>query len=312
MRRRRPPRRTSRSRPPAATPDAPSLRVLEEFDAASLSRWLQSANLLLHLHSALHFDLEPLRSQASAELVDALRQGATTPFEFQGWCRIVDWRYSLTPLSTVGSLQDVGGRFNVGNDLNAAIFTPFPALYIAEDYETALQEKFGRPLPKTTPELSPADLALRKPTSFTQCRLEGRLDSVIDVGDAAALKPFIDVIKSFAMPKSVPRISRALGFKAPPGLIRSVGKLQQELLKPTWRTQPMQFDLPANSQVFARIAVAAGLHGILYPSSRQSGRRCLALFPQNWGGSRSFVATMDPGPAGEISRLDAESEQPKR
>lgn len=304
MRRRRPPRRTSRPRTPQGSSDAPSLRVLEEFDAASLSRWLQSADRLLHLHSALHFDLEPLRNQASADLVDALRQGATAPFEFQDWCRIVDWQYSLSPLSTVGSLQDIGGRFNVGNELNAATFTPFPALYIAEDYETALHEKFGRPLPGTRSDLSAAELALRKPASFTQCRLEGRLDSVIDVGDPAALKPFVDVIKSFAMPRTVPRLSRALGFKAPPGLIRSVGKLQQELLKPSWRTQPMQFDLPANSQVFARIAVAAGLHGILYPSSRQSSRRCLALFPQNWGGSRSYVETMDVGPAANRLRLD--------
>lgn len=304
MRRRRPQRRTNRPRPPPGGSDAPSLRVLEEFDTASLSRWLESAERLLHIHSALHFDLEPLRNQASADLVDALRQGASSGFEYREWCRIVDWRYSLAPLSTMGSLQEIGGRFNVGNDLNPATFTPFPSLYVAEDFDTALHEKFGRPLPEGPAALSAPELALRKLSSFTQCRLEGRLDNLIDVGDPAALKPFVDVIKSFSMPKSVPRLSRALGFKAPPGLIRSVGKLQQELLKPTWRTQPMQFDLPANSQVFARIAVAAGMHGILYPSARNSGKRCLALFPQNWRGGRSFVETMDPGPDGHQLRLD--------
>ena len=35
--------------------------------------------------------------------------------------------------------------------------------------------------------------------------------------------------------------------------------------------------------------VAAGLHGIVYPSSKQGGKRRMALFIQNWSNSGSFL-----------------------
>jgi hypothetical protein len=69
---------------------------------------------------------------------------------------------------------------------------------------------------------------------------------------------------------------------------------------------PMQYDLPANCQVFGRLALAAGLHAIRYPSARQAGRRCLALFPQNWNGSACFVEVSDEAPPeARLVRLDA-------
>ena len=71
---------------------------------------------------------------------------------------------------------------------------------------------------------------------------------------------------------------------------------------------PMQYDLPSNSQVFGRIAAAAGVHGILYPSVRVEGRQCLALFPQNWRSSGSYIEVMDPSPAeARLVRIDATS-----
>lgn len=71
---------------------------------------------------------------------------------------------------------------------------------------------------------------------------------------------------------------------------------------------PQQFDLPSNSQVFGRIAVAAGLHGIQYPSARQQGKRCLALFPQNWTDSGSVVEVADEAPSGaRLTRVDGKT-----
>ena len=71
---------------------------------------------------------------------------------------------------------------------------------------------------------------------------------------------------------------------------------------------PQQFDLPSNSQVFGRIAVAAGLHGILYPSARQQGKQCLALFPQNWADSGSVVEVADtPPPGAGLCRIDGKT-----
>ena len=69
---------------------------------------------------------------------------------------------------------------------------------------------------------------------------------------------------------------------------------------------PMQYDLPANCQVFGRLASAAGLHAIRYPSARQEGRQCLAMFPQNWGVSACCVEVADAvPPEARLVRLDA-------
>jgi hypothetical protein len=73
---------------------------------------------------------------------------------------------------------------------------------------------------------------------------------------------------------------------------------------------PQQFDLPSNSQIFGRIAAAAGLHGILYPSARQVAKRCLALFPQNWADSGSFVEVGDEAPQdARLTRIDATTKE---
>jgi hypothetical protein len=73
---------------------------------------------------------------------------------------------------------------------------------------------------------------------------------------------------------------------------------------------PQQFDLPSNSQIFGRIAAAAGLHGILYRSARQVAKRFLALFPQNWADSGSFVEVGDEAPQdARLTRIDATTKE---
>jgi hypothetical protein len=84
--------------------------------------------------------------------------------------------------------------------------------------------------------------------------------------------------------------------------------LQRQLLDPNWRLQPTQHDLPSNSQIFGRIAAAAGVHALLFPSSKNSPKRCLALFPQNWARSESFVKVVGALPAGaSVVRVDKRS-----
>jgi hypothetical protein len=263
------------------------------------------ADDLGRLQAALYFGLESARQAHGPALLDALRAGAGGPFNFDGWSRIVDYRYSLAPLSTTGSVKSEGGRFNIGRRLSPGAFTPFPALYLAEDYATAHRERFGQAPDVTTHGLTGAELALRTPGSFTQVRVRGRIDLVLDVGDPAALKPFVDVIRSFQLPATVPSLTRRLALRRAPWLVRSAVALQRQLLHRHWRMLPMQYDLPANCQVFGRLASAAGLHAIRYPSARQEGRQCLALFPQNWGGSACFVEVADAVPReARLVRLD--------
>jgi hypothetical protein len=135
---RRRPRPPTRIAPPVSGDvSGPALIELERFSSASLKRWLEAADRLSRLQASLYFDLEPARRTQSARLLAALRFAARRRYEFTDWCRIVDYRYSLAPLSVAGSLK-VGGRFNIGEDLEPATFTPFPALYVAENFETAL------------------------------------------------------------------------------------------------------------------------------------------------------------------------------
>jgi RES domain len=278
----------------------PSLLELERFGQTSLHQWLGAKRKLDLLQRALYFELEPLRQAQETKLLDALRSRTRSTYEFNGWSRIVDYRYSLEPLSNVGSLKGDGGRFNIGAELSPGTFTPFPALYVAEDYDTAFNERFGRSEKLKARALSSDDLALRSPDSFTQVRLNGSVEQLIDIGDFDALTPFTEVLKDFQVPKVVLRIARQLGLRQTSWLIRSPSLLQRRLLDRNWRMVPVQFDLPSNSQIFGRLALAAGLHGIVYPSTKQAGKHCMALFTQNWRNSTSFVEVSDPIPEGAV------------
>jgi RES domain-containing protein len=282
--------------PPADESGLPSLLELDRFSQASLHRWLSAKKKLDVLHRALYFELEPLRQAQEARLLDALRLHTVPTRPFDNWSRIVDYRYSLYPLSNEGSLKGDGGRFNIGAELSPGTFTPFPALYIAEDYETAFNERFGRIEKRKVRTLSAEELALRAPGSFTQVRLNGDIEQVIDIGDLDALRPFTEILRDFQLPKVVMQTARQLGLRQASWLIRSPSLLQRKLLDTNWRMEPAQFDLPSNSQIFGRLALAAGLHGILYPSSKQSGKRCMALFIQNWSNTGSFIEISDPVP----------------
>jgi hypothetical protein len=73
---------------------------------------------------------------------------------------------------------------------------------------------------------------------------------------------------------------------------------------------PTQFGLPSNSQIFGRMISGAGIHGILYPSLRNSPQKCLALFPQNWASSSSVVEVMDGSPGtARLTRIDGETRE---
>jgi len=303
--RRPPPFCNSSSAEGVIDPDLPSLLELERFTTASLHQWVTAATRMEALHRALYFGLETLRQKDGPRLIDAVRSCTHNDYPIDHWSRIVDYRFSLEPLSVAGSLRGDGGRFNIGSALGPSAFTAFPALYCAEDYPTAFLERFGVPPGPGSSGLTGEELALRKPTSFTHISVRGQLENVLDVSDPATLRPIVDIIKEFQIPKSVVQTARKLGLRQSPWLIRSVVTLQRQLLHSNWRMLPAQFDLPSNSQIFGRLVSAAGVHGIVYPSTRDSSHRCVALFPQNWLGSTSFIEVTDALPAGaKAIRID--------
>ena len=156
-RKRAPPDRRSQQ---ASESGLPPLGVLEEFSRASLAQWRNAGRNLHQYSQSLFFDLEKHRAAHSDELVAAIRTSLTGSATFKSWARVVDWRYSTQPLSTEGSVNADGGRFNIGRQLNAAIYTAFPALYLAEDFPTAYRERYGIDRETKTNGLTADELAL--------------------------------------------------------------------------------------------------------------------------------------------------------
>lgn len=241
---------------------------------------------------------------ARPELLASLRSKPTSALDLSGWVRIVEYRYCLEPLSPAGSLRGIGARFNVGSDLAVSGFKAWPALYLAEDFETAYREKYQCPRGTAVGGLTPEELSLQVPDSYLVAVIDGRVSSLLDVSDTEALRPFCTAIAQFKMPGRVTDLARKLGIR-PPQLIRNPQLLQRAVLSPAWRAPPAQFDLPSPSQIFGGLVRDAGYEAVLYQSSK-SNKRCLSMFPDNLSGSDTQLCVRGDYPASvKIARLDA-------
>ena len=275
---------------------------LEKFSTADLRVWQLQAENLERYHVQLYYHLESLRTLSQGRLCTALCSSKPAVLTLRNWVRIIDYKYSLQPLSAAGSLAR-GGRFNIGNDLDPVKFPTFAALYLAESYETAYEERFGS-RPSRDAILQGHELALRQPSSFTAIRTTGHAVNLFDLRSAGNLRNFVSVISKFDMPKELKDLADSLGIQGPL-LVTSSASLKANLLGHNWRLYPSQYGIPSNPQVFGRLLLDAGFDGVVYPSTK--GRRdCVALFPVNFAESESCVEVADEGPpyAGKL-RLDS-------
>jgi hypothetical protein len=268
----------------------------------SASRHLGKAKNTLEL-LRYHWDYYAALAQQRFEFRDAIKESLLTaaegPFDFTGWQRVVDYRYSLQPLSAIGSVvTDPGGRFNIG-DIDKTRFTPFAGLYIASQEATAIIEKFG-PNDENV-GLSNLDFALRSGRSYTCVSVSGRLETILDLRNPTRLEPFVEIITKFRLPGDLAARARELEI-APPSVVGNLDQLIRLLMAAEWRDQPMQVDIPAGSQIFGQLVWDAGIEAIVYPSV-QTGAACLVVFPENLASS-SFVRLDHEAPVGVACRLD--------
>ncbi|HEU4604510.1 MAG TPA: RES family NAD+ phosphorylase [Steroidobacteraceae bacterium] len=214
------------------------------------------------------------------------------------WARVTDYRWSLEPLSSSGSLKGIGGRFNIGQDLDRARTQFFPALYLAENLDTAFCEFFGGPPHTDRGRLSLQEFALRRATSFTTFALRGRVENVFDLTSSACLRQFVGIVAGFQLSADTRRLARKMNLRQRT-LIRTPKDLWAKLLVPPkqWRTEPQLFGIPAASQIFGRFLRDAGFDAVLYPS-QQGGTRCLAVFPENFSNSSSRIEVSGGAPEG--------------
>jgi hypothetical protein len=215
----------------------------------------------------------------------------------------VKYRYALEPLSARGSLGDPGGRFNMGA-IDPSRYSVFPALYLAADKDTTLDEMFGRA--KQQPLLSYEELALTRSGSVAVVSVSGVLESVLDLRNPENLSGFVALTKEFPISDELQQEARRLN-QGSSHVVKTLSELLATILDPRWRIFPMQWDIPANSQILGQIAADAGIEGIVYPSSL-TGQPCIAVYPQNFVNSSSFLQIGDPLPSpGVKNRIDKDT-----
>ncbi|HTZ74026.1 MAG TPA: RES family NAD+ phosphorylase [Candidatus Aquilonibacter sp.] len=274
--------------------------VLESGRLADIPKTKAAYEQLLKFHWDYYSELEYQRKKVYDSLKASLRDRAK-PFEFALWQRAVKYKYALRPLSTTGSVADPGGRFNIGA-IDPTRYPVFPALYVASEKGAALAEILGRTTESTS--LTAEQIALTRPDSITIVSLSGKLEAVLDVRDENNLAQFVSKIKGFRLSPSLVAKGKKLGFNM--SLVKTAQELADKHLRnPAWRQSPMIFDVPANCQIFGRIACDAQIDGILYDSVL-TGKTALCIYHQNFRNSTSYVELDDPTPAGVIPRrLDA-------
>jgi len=252
------------------------LFLLDAFSAEDIERREKEKDRILRYHWDLHCAFAYERNKIKDQIRTALLEATVRPYVFRGWQRQVRYKYSLTPLSPKGSLYEPGGRFNIP-DINPEQIQPFPALYIAEDKETTMQE--AGQLKSASKSLSGLELALIKKDSISIVEVHGKLESVIDLHHPNKLKPFLQLIKKFSLPENIIEEAKKLNVNTWP--IQNMKLLIESLLEPDWRAWCMQFDVPANCQIFGQLVSNAGITGIVYPS-KYTKKKCLAIYPQNF------------------------------
>lgn len=297
------------SHPPKSAELPLTVHVLDRFSAADLETWKRVSADLDELHATLYFQVQPQRIRRKQELIDALSVLDPKPYEFDEWFRIVDYCYTNTPLSVVGSLRGIGGRFNIGPDTDQSITPPFPALYVGDTLQTAYRERYqvGADPIGASGGLTPEDLALSR--SSSNVRVRGRVERCIDVSDSRNLVAVSKVLAKIHMPENARRLIRRL--KLSPQhvyMITSPAQLSAALQEHNWRARPTQFGIPSVSQQFAELAIHAGYEGIVYKSTKNPGGKCLAFFSDNLGSDRTYVELVDASPTSVVHRrLDLDS-----
>jgi len=296
-------RRPKRRRRPTRRDDG---YLLDRFSEKDLRQWKRQAELLREYRVKEYYYLEGLRAVHKAEIASALTSAQAPPFRVKGWTRIVDYKYSLEPLSAVGSLQ-VSGRFNVGRDVDPDIFPVFPTLYVAENYDTAYAEKFSAGRQASGKEsLAGHELALRTAGSFSAVRVKGVLHNAFDLRNARTLRAFANVVGKFDLSGELKEMAKVVGNQGP-YVARTPADFKKSFLAENWRFGPMQYDFPANAQIFGRLLLDAGFDAVVYPSTKGAGD-CVGVFIDNLVASDSFLELADDAPPGvKMNRLDRDT-----
>lgn len=277
------------------------LYVLDAFSHRDVKRWNQQYQAI----SAYCWDHYSYFAHQRSLISDALKTsliGNCIPYKLFNWRRAIDFKFSHEPLSARGSvLNETGGRFNIG-DTDQIKFPRFAGLYLAEDTETSLREKYGLNPEENVSGLTAKELNMAGNVSIPNIR--GELTNVLDLYNPDSLNEFFTHIRTIHLPSSFIRRAKRLGISSMLP-VRNAKELLSTLLREDWRVMPMQFDIPANPQILGQLVHAAGIEAILYPSVKTQ-KKCLAIYPENFHQSNAYIEIESDVPVGVIhNRIDS-------
>lgn len=216
-------------------------------------------------------DLEFQRME-KIDLIKSSLLNSSASFKFSKWSRCVDIKYTSNPLSSAGSVNLIGQRFNFGRSINHT-FGEFQALYIAENNKTALFERFGEY------KKSSISACLGSMNNASFISLNGSLQKVLDITNKKRLKDFLEVIKDIKYSSDIHAKRKSMGLD----VLETINKIDNLLIslsRDDWRYEPMLYHIPANTQIFGQLVHIAGIEGIVYKSAKK-GDKCLVVFPAN-------------------------------
>jgi len=259
--------------------------LLDNINHHAIKTWIKRHQQITDYTAQHYAFFASRRSQVMEKLKQSLLDEQNEFLLNKAWKRIISQQFSNTPLSTTGSVLNFpGGRFNIGK-IDSERFPQFPALYIAEDTETAYLECMGISRNKQIEGLSATELAAAG--NYAHFNIIGHLTRVLDLTKKEALANFYGIIKDIHLPIYFRREANQLHIN-PCLPVNSLNQLYETITIENWRFAPMQLDTPANSQIIGQIARSAGLEAILYTSAKNN-HRSLCIFPDNFDNSEAYL-----------------------
>jgi len=276
--------------------------LLEQHSSVDNIKKIKTQNLkFIEYHWEEYSFLAYKREQIFDEIKLSLSSAIINDYTFENWSRCVRFKFSHHPLCTVGSIVDNGGRFNIGK-INRNI-QPFHSLYIAENSKTSLQEHLGIHDQDKNDKLTGYDLALMRSNSHSDIKLSGKLEQILDITDITKLSDFLETINKFEIPEYLIKKAKNIGLDSS-SIIQTLEQLEDAFYLENFRIDPVNFDIPSASQIFGQIAFRIGFQGILYNSTK-TNHKCLAVFPENFHKSESYITIVDESPSViKITKID--------
>ena len=142
---------------------------LDQFSESDIQRLIDHKDNFLKYYWDYHNELAYQRSKITDKIKESLLEATQKVFKFEKWQRTLKYQYANEPFSVSGSLIDPGGRFNIGN-INVSQFPTFPALYLASDKNSAIQELLSQKIDseQSNSRLDALDFALTSHASIAR------------------------------------------------------------------------------------------------------------------------------------------------